>query len=598
MSIGRGPGPGGIRHLTLLLAVAVVAAPVRPAPAQDARTIRPGERVEREIAPGAVHAYALEVEADRFVVAAVEQRGADVSVRIVDPAGSPVDTFDARRGEHGAEPAVFTTSAGGGYRVEVRREEDGEDEDAGGAYTLRIPRVEPVAPTPAGRVEQLLAAWDRPDEPGAAVAVVRGGEVVAGRGLGRAAMEHPGLPITLETVFDIGSVSKELTDFAVVLLALDGRVSLDDDIRTHLPEVPDFGDTIRIRHLVHHTSGLREIYATKALSGWQSGDGIAQEDALRLVTGLDELNFEPGTEYLYSNTGYMLLADLVSRVTGTPFPEWMEENVFGPLGMDRTTIMARRGQVVPGAAHSYGRDGEGGWIHVFDNSGIQGAGGVYTTVGDLARWIGNFAEPRVGGPAAIRRMQERGVLEDGDTLDYAFGLRIDEHRGLRRIGHGGSSAGYRASLAFYPEAGVGVVVLSNHADRDGSIVRRVAEAYLADVMEPRERVAAGDDEEEEEEGPGWTPSPGDLEAYAGRYLSPELEAVYTISVEGGTLTARHRRHGDFELEAGEEEDAFRTRYPLSEVRFVRDEGGRITGFRVSNGRVRDLLFRRLESGDG
>lgn len=608
--------------LALVPAAGLAAAAAWLAPsdlaAQEARLLRTGDQVEREIRPGSTHAYRLELEAGRFVAVALDQRGADVETRVLGPDGELLDRFDGPGGAWGPDPVVFTTDSDGTYRLEVRRR-DGRDGDggagsaagssaddgrrSGASYALRVVRVEPVARTPLARVSQLVEAWDRPRLPGYGVAVVQGGEVVFSRGLGLAALEH-GLPITAETVFDVGSVSKEFTDFALVLLALEGRLSLDDDIRVHLPEVPDFGRRIRVRDLAHHTSGLREIYSAHSMAGRQDGDAMVQEDALRLVRGMRELNFDPGSEYLYSNTGYMLLADLVSRVTGEPFARWMEGNVFGPLGMRSTTIMAELGQVIPGAAHSYAPDGDGGWRHVFDNSSIQGAGGVYSTLGDLARWIGNLGDPRVGGPGAVEQMLERGILTSGDTLDYALGLRVGEERGLRTVGHTGSSAGFRTVLTWYPEADAGVVVLHNGSSMDGRLAREVAAAYLGDRMEPAPPPSMADGEDPDAEDAtgdaprGWSPSAAELESYAGVYYSPELETVYTLVVEDGALEGRHWRHGGFSLRPGDAPGTFRAPGFLGTVRFEVGEGSTVDGFRASNGRVRNLRFQRWEGGGG
>lgn len=448
----------------------------------------------------------------------------------------------------------------------------------------------------AARVDELMAEYNRSDAPGAVIGVVRRGELVFAKAYGMASLEH-GTRLTTGSILDVGSVSKQLTAFAIVLLAQRGELGLDDDVRTHLHEIPDFGSPITIRHLVHHTSGLREIYNASALAGYQSGDGLAQEDAIRLTTRMRELNFEPGTEYLYSNTGYMLLADVVARVSGVSFADFMAENVFGPLGMDHTTIMARRGQVIPGAAESYGPMDGGGFERVFDNSGIQGAGGVYTTVGDLAKWVTNYRTGEVGGTAAIEQMKQHGVLASGDTLPYSFGINVGEYRGLEMIAHTGSSAGYRASVMYFPEIDAGVIRQSNRSDFDASIPRKVAELFFGDRMEPAP-VADGDDDENGEgangdDEPGWSPTSQELRAFAGRYFSPELETVYTLAVEGDSLVARHRRHDDFELTA-REPDVFEGAGFFGTARFARDAAGRVTGMRVSNGRVRDLLFERVE----
>ncbi len=441
-------------------------------------------------------------------------------------------------------------------------------------------------------IDELMADYNRSDAPGAVLGVVHGGELIFAKAYGMASLEQ-GTRLTTESILDVGSVSKQMTTLAVVLLEQRGELDFDEDIRTYLPEVPDFGHTITVRHLVHHMSGLREIYNSNTLAGYQGGDGIDQPDALQLLRGMRELNFEPGTEYLYCNTGYMLLADIVARVSGTSFADFMEENVFGPLGMESTTIMEHRGQVIPGAAESYGPQLGGGFQRVFDNSGIQGAGGVYTTVGDLAKWITNYRTGEVGGEAGIEQMKQHGVLANGDTLPYAFGINVTEYRGLEMIAHTGSSAGYRASVNYFPEVDIGVVRQANRSNFDGSIPAKVAELLLGDRLEAAPEPDGGVQEEEDEDVERWTPSVAELGAFEGRYFSPELETMYTLVVEDGKLMGKHRRHDDFELRPSEP-DLFSPAGVLGTARFERDGSGRVTGMRVSNGRVRNLLFERWD----
>ena len=524
---------------------------------------------------------------------------------------------------------------------------------------------------PAARVDELMAKYD--DGPGGVVAVVRGGEVVFAKAYGIANIEH-GVPMSRETVLDVGSVAKQFTAFAIVLLTQEGKLSLDDDIRKHLPEIPDFGTMITVRHLVHHMSGLREIYNSSALAGWKAGDGISQGDAIHLIARMRELNFEPGSEYMYCNTGYMLLSDIVARVSGIPFHEFMAENVFGPLGMKNTTIMTSFGQSIPNAAESYGPADGGGFVRIFDNSTIQGAGGIYTTVDDLAAWMSNYGEATVGGMSAIEQMQQHGVLTSGRTLPYAFGINVGERRGQRTFSHGGSSAGYRSSFTYFPDLEGGVITLSNFARFDGSIAGQVMEAFFGDHLEPmpaRPQAADAPPEVDVDEvileayvgdyelrpgfvlsftregstlrgqatGQGrnvftassdstfhlgsiasvtfhraadgtvpsvtlhqngdrvanriepWVPSAAELAALQGKYFSPELETIYTLVVEDGKLIAKHRRHSDFEL-TPTEQDVYEGPSFFGSARIERNDAGEPTGMRVSNGRVRNLLFEK------
>jgi CubicO group peptidase (beta-lactamase class C family) len=513
----------------------------------------------------------------------VAQQGVDVKIRLLNSSGR---TLKNEAGPvAGLQVLSALTDRPGIHTLQISPV---EKEAISGKYSIKLERLEPLSVTPEGRIDQIMAAYDRPGVPGAAVGVVQRGQLIISKGYGTANLEH-GIPFTPETVSDIGSVSKQFTAFALVLLDQRGKLSLDDDIRIHLPSVPDFGHVITVRQLIHHTSGLREIYNSLQLAGWRSGDGIRQEDAMRLVRGLRELNFEPGSQHLYCNTGYMLLADIVAAASGTPFETWMRANVFGPLGMNHTYIMDEQGETFPKCAESYQQSDSGGFKKVFDNSSIQGAGGIYTTIGDLAKWLSNFRDPNVGGRSALDKMQERGVLRNGKKLDYAFGLRLKSGAGTRIIQHGGSSAGYRAALAWFPEHDLGIVVKSNRADFDSTVVDLMAGIYIKPFLKvtPRPRERRRPRQKIEIALPAEK-----LAAYSGRYFSYELETLYTLVVEEGRLICKHRRHDDFPL-APVGKDEFRGPQFFAEVRFERDDTGNISGLRVSNGRVLDLRFDRI-----
>ena len=446
----------------------------------------------------------------------------------------------------------------------------------------------------AARAAELVRAHAGGAEPGVAAAVVRDGAVIYSGAAGLASLEQ-GTPLGPATLLDIGSVSKQFTAFAVVLLEAEGRLSLDDDIRTHLPELSHLEQRITIRHLLNHTSGLREIYNTMMIGGWQSGDAMIQEQALRIAALQPELQFAPGAEHLYNNTGYMLLADIVERVTGEEFHEWMQQHVFEPLGMSRTVIMHRLGQVIEGSGDSYAPLESGGFVRVFDNSTIQGAGGVYSTVEDMSRWLRHWGGPLIGSARLLERMQERTVLTTGDTLAYALGVNVGRYRGLRRVQHGGSSAGYRSALVFFPELIGGVIVQSNNAAVSaGALAGALADLYFADGMEPAV-AAAGDATRQagEADEPGWQPTRIELGIYTGRFYSPEVDAVYDLALEGDVLVLQHRRIGMVELRPRRADVFSGARGPVGELRFERDDAGRITGFSVANGRTRGVHFVRM-----
>ena len=250
----------------------------------------------------------------------------------------------------------------------------------------------------AHAVDQLFAQWAGPDSPGASIAIIQNGKIVYSQGYGSANLEY-GVPNTPATVFDLASVSKQFTAFAIYLLAQDGKLSLDDDVRKYLPKLHDFGKVITIRQLVHHTSGVRDQSNLLLLAGWRLEDVITDEDVARLLFQQTELNFAPGDRFLYSNSGYTLLAIVVKQVSGKTLPEFAKERIFDPLGMAHTHFQDDYGIVVKDRAYSYARQPDGKYRYVALSYSMAGPSGLFSTVGDLARWDENFYTGEVGGPA-------------------------------------------------------------------------------------------------------------------------------------------------------------------------------------------------------
>lgn len=457
------------------------------------------------------------------------------------------------------------------------------------------------ASTPASaavaEAERIMAEYADPDAPGAVAAVVSRGDVVYVNAVGLASLEQR-TRLAPTSILDIGSVAKQFTAYAIVLLESRGKLSLDDDIRVHLPEVPDFADPITIRQLLTHTSGLREIYNTATIGGRRGGDAMTQEDALRVVRAQPSLQFAPGSEHLYNNTGYMLLADIVERVTGEEFHVWMRDEVFAPLGMTSTVVMHTLGQVIPRSADSYELTEDSNYVRIFDNSTIQGAGGVYTNVEDLTRWLRTWVDARPETAPLLERLQQRAVLTSGDTLDYALGVNVGFDHGLRTIRHTGSSAGFRTVFAVYPEIRGGVIVQSNFADFEtGDLAEELSRAFFGEHMDvaAADDADSDDDDDDDEDSATWTPAADALAEYAGTFYSAEIGTVYRFSVRADTLILRHRRIGELALEP-REPDVFRAGHGLGTLRFDRDAAGSVAGFTISNGRTRGVRFERLRTG--
>lgn len=347
-------------------------------------------------------------------------------------------------------------------------------------------RGRPQGDSLSEKVDSLFVRLSNNSSPGAAVLVVKDGKVLLRRGYGMANLEHQ-VPVTPSTIFDIASVSKQFTGMAISMLVEEGSISLNDDIRKYIPELPDFGHTITISHLLHHTSGIRDWPGTLALAGWRMDDVITFEQILRMAFHQQGLNFEPGSEYSYSNTGYNLLAEVVQRVSGKSFREWTNTHIFKPLGMDSTHFHDEYSEVVPGKAYGYVRDEGGKYQAVSNGLTALGSSSLYASINDLARWVMNFEDHQVGGKAVWERMLQQGVLNNGEQISYAFGLDVGEYRGLKTVNHSGGWAAFSTFLLHFPDQRFSVVVLMNHSPSDPAAASyRIADLYLEDALEPAE----------------------------------------------------------------------------------------------------------------
>jgi CubicO group peptidase (beta-lactamase class C family) len=453
--------------------------------------------------------------------------------------------------------------------------------------------------TPAGdpraaRVDAVFAELDRAHGPGAAVAVIRDGQILLERGYGLAQLEYD-VAVTPATVFHVASVSKQFAAFAVALLAQQGRLSLDDDIRTHLPEVPDLGHRVTVRHLIHHTSGIRDQWELLMMAGWRLDDVITRDQIMALMRRQRQLNFEPGAEHLYSNMGYTLLAEIVERASGTSFGDYLHTHVFEPLGMRHTHVHDDHERVVRNRAYSY-RPGQGGagWRTAVLSYANQGATSLFTTAGDLARWLHNYETARVGGSAAIAQMRERGVLNSGDTIPYAFAITRGAYRGRTTWGHSGSDAGFRAYAVHFPDERLGIVVLSNAANASPQrLAMQVADIFLGLPEATAQPALQQAGQQQPQQRTVWEPGPEQLRAYTGDYYSPELGVIYTVVLRDDALFATHHRLADTRLGPAAE-DTFRLGGRI--MRFERDAAGAVAGFRLTGSRVRDLAFHRMPAG--
>jgi len=354
-------------------------------------------------------------------------------------------------------------------------------------------QAQSLSPEMATQVDKVFEKWNKPDSPGCALGIYQGGQIVYKHGYGMANLNDD-IPITPATVFHVASMSKQFTAASILLLAQQGRLSLDDDVHKYIPELPDFGEKITLRHLMHHTSGIRDQWSLLGLAGWRySQDLITDDDVMSVLVRQKALNFKPGEKYMYSNSGFTLLALVVKRVSGMSLREFTTKNIFEPLGMTHTHFRDDHEEVIKHDALGYEQGGEGKPFRMnLTNFDTTGATSLHTTVEDLQLWDENFYHPRVGGPEFVKQMLEKGRLNSGKEQDYASGLSFGTYKGLQMVGHGGADAGYRSDMERFPDQHFSVTVLCNFAAaQPGELLRKVTDIVLAkEIKEPAKPAAA------------------------------------------------------------------------------------------------------------
>ncbi len=436
-----------------------------------------------------------------------------------------------------------------------------------------------LPPDVAARVDGVFEKWDKPNTPGCALGVYKDGRIVYKRGYGMADLNND-VPITPGTVFHVASMSKQFTAASMVLLAQQGKLSLDDDVRKYLPELPDFGERITIRHLIHHTSGLRDQWELLELAGWRySLDLITDEDVMSVMVRQKQLNFKPGEKHVYCNTGYTLMGLIVRRVTGMSLREFTTKNIFEPLGMTHTHFRDDHAEILKHNAIGYEQDGGNPFRLSVTNFDTVGATSLHTTVEDLQLWDENFYRPRVGGTAFVQQMLERGKLNSGEVLKYAFGLEEDEYRGLPTVDHAGGDAGYRSDMVRFPQQHFSAAALCNTAQTNPTgMTRQVADIVLEKELQPDAKSAKTKSRD------GRSVAAADVGALAGTYWSREEDEFAKLVVKDGKLQVDTGQLGMLTLKPVTESRFKFEGVPwgdLVEVHFVAAEGSRPRGYERS-----------------
>lgn len=492
--------------------------------------------------------------------------------------------------------------------------------------------------TLAQKTDQTFRKWNTPNSPGCAIAVVKDGQIIYEKGYGMADLRH-GVPITPSTVFHFGSNSKQFTAFAIFLLEEEGRLQLTDDIHQYIPEMPDFGKTITIQHLLDHTSGLRDYLELLVFAGWNFFEDLVTKDmGLKFVTRQKRLNFNPGDQFMYSNTGYMLLAEIVARVSGQTFAEFTRERIFTPLGMTNSRFVDDHHVIVKNYAASYSPPVEGTYYEYPVNFSSVGEGGLYTTVEDIVKWDQNFYDITVGSPSILDKMHQKGILNNGQLSSMSAGLIVTDYKGRTLVYHGGDIAGYHAQIAQFPDERFTIITASNTAELTSvDLINKsvgIADFYFANpdsteipdflIHEPSLRDLAGTGEPvfyapDLDFASFWNPlrlTPGrkpggsqtqsstpqmtatEAEAYTGRYYSEELDSFITIAFDGVENLLFQITRGAypymFSVKTVNTNAFVFNESNLNKGAFLRNPLGEVIGFKISGSRVLDLEFRKAE----
>ena len=419
------------------------------------------------------------------------------------------------------------------------------------------------------QVDALFEKWDKTDTPGCALGVIQDGEFVYKRGYGMANLEHA-IPNSPATVFRTGSVSKQFTAMSVVLADAKGKLSLDDDLRKHLPEMPQYETTVTIRHLIHHTSGIRDYLVLMALAGKRDEDYYTNEEVMEALARLENLNFTPGSEYLYSNAGYWLLSQIIARATGQTLRQWAEEEMFQPLGMKNTHFHDDPRMIVQHRASGYRPREEGGFEIDMTPLEMVGDGGVFTSIDDLLEWDGNFDRKTLGGKDVMAEMLTPGRFNNGEAQDYAGGLRVSHYRGLPIVEHGGAFVGFRAGMVRFPEQDFSAYCLCNVSEAEPTeLIHRIADIYLDGHFQDEDMQTVSLPEDI-------------LQQWTGAYWDAGTSQLLEIKLEEGRLQI---------VSEGQPLPLL----PLSETRFITDRKQAKVDLQFHEGRDRQPLRMEVQS---
>lgn len=443
-------------------------------------------------------------------------------------------------------------------------------------------------------VDSLFAEWDKTDTPGCAIGIIKDGEMIYSNGYGIGDLEHD-ISLSPSSIFYIGSVSKQFVTFCILLLEEQGKINLDNKIQKYLPDFPEYGSSLTIRHFIHHTSGVRDFLTLLDLKGFNYLDHIERDEVYELIKRQKVLNFPPGDQYLYSNSCYFMLALVIEKVSGQTLSEFAKKNIFMPLGMTSTIFYDDNNDIIKNRVFSYEKsntkDGFNNLIMRFD---LVGSGGVYSSINDLFLWDQNFYHNKLGkgGQNIIQKMHEEGLLNNGKSSRYAYALINSKYKGLRTVSHGGALAGYRSVIVRFPDQKFSIIILCNRSDADPSTkAMQIADIYLKDsFVESTVDVTTPLPTESVKKDTNVDLTKIDINKYTGNYYSEELDINYTLFIDNEIFKVKIGNHSLMTLNRNKKDQFMDVESGLI-FRFTR-KGNRINGFNLDAGRVTNLLFKK------
>jgi len=538
----------------------------------DKVELKKGSLLLEQIKPGEIHQYSIKLKKDVFSFIKLKQFGTDVIISTFDKEKNKLKDFNTLNGNTGPEFVSITSQDKGVYFLEIKPL---NDQEPAGKYELSVEKIVAKATSNDQKMDELFAQYDNPNTAGMSVAVVRNREIVFKKGYGSANLEYD-IPITSKTIFNIASVSKQFTAYAILLLANENKLSMDDDIRKYIPELPDFGKTITLQQLANHTSGLRGYLGLLALTGWRYEDVLTNEQVLKLLYNQNKLNNKPGEEFLYINSGYFLLAMAIERASGMSFSEYAKRNIFEPLNMTNTQVFDNYHLVIKNIADSYTPEGNYFMKDLFASSNV-GPGNICTNIDDLSLWAANFIEPKVGNAEIIEQMNSCAELNNGKKISwYANGQDIRTYRGLKLYSHGGITGGYRTFFGRFPDQKLSIILMSNDGsiDWDG-LGLKIADIYLEGSFTDKK---PKENKKNISEKGDMVVSSEILKAYCGQYeLAPGM--MIDITMEGNTLFGTAPGQSKLTLS------------PMSETEFsIQGVDGKVSFIRNTNGGIEKLIL--------